>query len=64
MNKSNNGMLSRNEFLKAYWAVGMRHTSESEIDKILSYVDNDGNGYITFSEFLVASVSQEECLKP
>lgn len=36
--------------------------NEVEVDKILAYVDDDDNGYITFSEFLVACVGTEDCL--
>ena len=56
-------MLTRNEFLASFWNVGWKTMSEVEIDKILAYVDNDGNGYITFSEFLIACVGKEECLQ-
>lgn len=36
--------------------------SEVELDRVLSYVDNDQNGFITFGEFIVASVSKTEIL--
>lgn len=36
--------------------------SELELDKVLSYVDNDQNGFITFSEFMIASVSKDYLL--
>jgi hypothetical protein len=62
LNKKANGMLSREEFLMAFWGVGMKSMSEVEVDKILSFVDNDGNGFVTFSEFLVASVGPEDIL--
>ncbi len=55
-------MLERTEFLLAFWDVGMKNMSEVELDKTLSYVDDDGNGFITFSEFLVACISPEDIL--
>ena len=36
--------------------------SEVELDKILAFVDDDGNGHITFSEFLTAAVHPEDVL--
>jgi calcium-dependent protein kinase len=36
--------------------------SEVELDRVLSYVDNDQNGFVTFGEFIVASVSQKDIL--
>jgi hypothetical protein len=41
-------MLTRNELLQAYWSNGYAWISEIELDKILSYVDQDGNGFVTF----------------
>ena len=55
-------MLDRKEFLLAFWDVGMKSMSEVELDKALSYVDDDGNGFITFSEFLVACICPEDIL--
>ena len=55
-------MLERTEFLLAFWDVGIKNMSEVELDKILSYVDDDGNGFITFSEFLVACISPADIL--
>lgn len=41
INKTCNGMLTREEFLKAYWGVGLKNMSEVELDRVLSYVDSD-----------------------
>jgi calcium-dependent protein kinase len=48
--------------LHAFWAVGLKNMSEVELDRVLSYVDNDQNGFITFGEFIVASVSRKDIL--
>ena len=34
--------------------------SEQQLDKILTYVDNDGNGYITFQEFLISAINPKD----
>lgn len=36
--------------------------SEIELDRVLAYVDNDQNGFVTFGEFIVATVSRHEIL--
>lgn len=64
LNRSCNGMLTRNELLQAYWSNGFAWISEIELDKILSFVDQDGNGFVTFQEFLAASVAGEDILTP
>jgi len=55
-------MLTRKELLEAYWDYGFKFMSEVEVDKILAIVDNDGNGYVTFTEFLTASVCPDDVL--
>jgi hypothetical protein len=39
VNKACNGLLTRNELLRAYWENGFGKVSETELDKILSFVD-------------------------
>ncbi len=62
INKSQTGNLTRLEFLQAYWEVGLKSMSENEFDKVLSYVDSDQNGFITFPEFMIASIVKEHLL--
>lgn len=62
INKKCDGNLTRKEFLNAYWYVGIKNMSEVELDRILSAVDDDQNGFITFAEFIVAVVSKREIL--
>ena len=37
--------------------------SEIYLDKLLTYVDDDGNGYITFPEFLVAAINPKSLME-
>lgn len=39
VNRACNGLLTRNELLRAYWDNGFAKVSEIELDKILSFVD-------------------------
>lgn len=64
LNRNCNGLLTRNELKRAYWDNGFGWISEIELDKILAFVDQDGNGFVTFREFLAASVSSEDILTP
>ena len=64
VNKACNGLLTRTELLRAYRENGFVKVNEIELDKILSFVDQDGNGFVTFSEFLAACVSAEDILTP
>ena len=57
-------MGTRAEFLQAFWDYGFKDMSEIELDSILSYVDSDQNGFVTFQEFVVASVFPEDILHP
>ena len=57
-------MGTRAEFLQAFWDYGVKDMSEIELDSILSYVDSDQNGFVTFQEFVVASVFPEDILHP
>ena len=41
INKKQDGFLTRQEFLLAFWSVGLKNMSETELDRVLSYVDND-----------------------
>ena len=41
INKKQDGKLTRLEFLHAFWMVGLKNMSEVELDRVLSYVDND-----------------------
>lgn len=36
--------------------------SELELDRILAFIDDDQNGYLTFGEFIVAAVNPKEIL--
>ena len=57
-------MATRNEFLSAFWTMGFRSMSEIELDSLLSYIDDDRNGYITFQEFVLAAVHADDVLTP
>jgi Ca2+-binding EF-hand superfamily protein len=64
INSKSDGMLSREELLKSYWTSGFETMSEIELDKLLTYVDDDGNGYITFPEFIVAAINPKDLMDP
>lgn len=55
---NDDGKLSKEELLKHYEkCMGSEHAHE-EVEKIMSEVDTDNNGFIDYTEFLKASLSQ------
>mmetsp|Transcript_14965 Transcript_14965/g.10458 ORF Transcript_14965/g.10458 Transcript_14965/m.10458 type:complete len:192 (-) Transcript_14965:11-586(-) len=62
INTSADGMLTRRELLIAYWRSGFKTMSEVELDSLVSVIDSDTSGVITFSEFIVACVHPEDVL--
>ena len=53
------GKLSREELLEHYKTVMLSSSPEKEVDTIMKEVDTDENGYINYTEFLKASISQK-----
>jgi calcium-dependent protein kinase len=53
------GKLSREELLSHYKSLMFSMHPESEIDQIMQEVDSDENGFINYTEFLKASISQK-----
>ena len=64
INKRSDGMGTRQEFMQAYWECDIKTMNPQELDKVLAYVDNDQNGFVTFTEFMIASVFAEHILEP
>ena len=64
INTSADGMCTKDQFIHAFWSLGFTEVSVQELDKLLAYIDDDRNGYVTFDEFLRASVSAEDVMTP
>lgn len=53
MDLNGDGMLSKEEIQKGFYKIG-KIFSEDELDWLFNEIDNDKNGFISFSEFLAA----------
>lgn len=59
LDKNGDGRLSREELIEAYCETLPLAEAEIIVSHILEQVDVDGNGYIDYSEFLMASSNQQ-----
>ena len=64
INTPSDGMCNKEQFIKAFWSLGITEMNEHELDNLLAYIDDDRNGYVTFQEFLMACVHPDDLLAP
>ena len=62
MDKNNDGMLSKEEIKDGYEEHFGMAIDDEEIDKMFAAIDTDGNGTIDYSEFLVATMNEQQLL--
>lgn len=62
MNITRCGKLSKTEVKAGFFTVFNAFLSDKEIDEIFNRVDCDGTGEIEYSEFVVASMAEEDLL--
>mmetsp|Transcript_18217 Transcript_18217/g.22736 ORF Transcript_18217/g.22736 Transcript_18217/m.22736 type:complete len:88 (+) Transcript_18217:35-298(+) len=56
-------MCTKQQFLTAFWSQGYTEMSEHELDKLLAYVDDDKNGFVTFEEFFIACLDPDDVIE-
>ena len=62
MDENNDGMLSKEEISNGYEKHFGMAIDDDEIDKIFSAIDTDGSGAIDYSEFLMATMNEQQLL--
>ena len=68
MTKNGDGKLSKEEFVMGLTNIDVKlnqnllFKEEESFDGLIKNIDSDNNGYITFEEFLIASVNKEKIL--
>lgn len=63
LDKNADGKLSREELIEGYTSMyGNVAKAIKEVDLIMENVDADHNGFIDYSEFLVASINKKQLL--
>ena len=61
MDENNDGFLDKKELKDGFEKIGKLY-NDKEIDKLFEEIDLDGNGKISYSEFLAAAINKEELL--
>lgn len=62
MDKNNDGMLSKQEISEGYEEHFGIPIDDEELDKIFSAIDTDGSGAIDYSEFLMATMNEQQLM--
>jgi len=62
MDKNKNGRLSYNDLIEGLRKYSDLQFSDEEIVKLMDSLDNDGNGYIEYEEFLRATMNMDTLL--
>jgi calcium-dependent protein kinase len=62
MDTNNDGMLSKEEISNGYEKHFGSAIDDEELDKIFSAIDTDGSGAIDYSEFLMATMNEQQLL--
>ena len=63
MDKNGDGKLSRSELIAGFISLGeYPKVAAIKVDDILSNIDTDKNGFIVYSEFLMALMSKKQVL--
>ena len=62
MDKNNDGMLSKEEISEGYEEHFGIAIEDEELDKIFSAIDTDGSGAIDYSEFLMATMNEQQLM--
>lgn len=62
MDKNNDGMLSKQEIAEGYEEHFGMPMDEEELDKIFAAIDTDASGAIDYSEFLMATMNEQQLM--
>ena len=60
--ESGSGKLTKEQLIKGLNNVLSKEESENEVNRLMSYIDLDGSGFIEYEEFLRAGLSKEKLI--
>ena len=62
LDKNSDGKLSRDELLTGFTEIMGAAAAQDEVERIMNTVDTDGNGWIDYSEFVMATLNKKNLL--
>lgn len=62
LNKAGDGVLSKSELLEGYRKYYGADFNEAEVEALLNMADQNNDGEISYSEFMMTSVNREKFL--
>lgn len=57
LDKNNDGVLSREELIEGYSKISNEGNNGKHVDKIMQRLDDNNNGFLDYSEFVMASTN-------
>ena len=62
LDKDGSGTLSRDELIEGYRFIYGDNYNESEVDALINMADENGDGVISYSEWLMTAMSRQKML--
>jgi len=62
LDKNSDGKLSKDELLQGFTDIMGETAAAEEVERIMNTVDTDGNGWIDYSEFVMATLNKKNLL--
>ena len=62
LDKNSDGKLSKDELLTGFTEIMGAAAAQDEVERIMNTVDTDGNGWIDYSEFVMATLNKKNLL--
>lgn len=62
IDKNNDGRISKEELIEAYTQIYGQKYADEEVNQMMQEIDVDGNGFIDYSEFILAQADKKRAL--
>lgn len=64
MDTNGDGLLSKDELMAAYCTIMSREEAMFVVQRVMSFVDMDGSGFVDYSEFMLAAKNHKMLMTP